>query len=197
MSGDPETLRVYAAQARDYARLTARAGDDPALAAFIARLPRGASVLDLGCGPGHAAAHMAASGLRVEAVDASPEMAALAARHAGVTARVADFDAIAGHDVFDGIWASFSLLHAPRAALPGHLQALRRALRPGGVFHIGMKTGTGARRDRLGRLYTYYSETELDALLRAAGFTPATHRRGRDLGLDGRMADWVTVLCDG
>jgi len=194
---DTETLRVYDAMAEKYASVTADASADPLLAGFIKALPRGAHVLDLGCGPGIIAGHMARAGLSVTATDASTEMVALAAGTPGVTARLATFDEIAGEDIFDGIWANFSLLHAPRAAMPRHLAALRLALKPGGLFHIALKSGTGAHRDALGRLYTYYTADELDHLLRAAGFTPISSATGRDIGLSGEMADWIAITAHG
>lgn len=197
MTRDPETLRVYDEMAGKYAAVTADVASDPLLASFIDALPRGAHVLDLGCGPGIIAAHMAGSGLRVTATDASREMIALAAGSPGVTARLATFDEITGKDIFDGIWANFSLLHAPRADMPRHLAALHAALKPGGLFHIALKSGTDAHRDSLGRLYTYYTADELDTLLRAAGFTPFSSATGRDTGLSGEMADWIAITAHG
>ncbi|SFE79981.1 Methyltransferase domain-containing protein [Sulfitobacter brevis] len=195
---DAETLRVYATKAQDYAeRISNRAGHDPQLAEFMNALPAGADVLDLGCGPGAAAQVMAEAGLRVTATDAVPEMVAMATTHTGVTARLATFDEIDGTDLYDGIWANFSLLHAPRADMPRHLAALRQALRAGGVFHIALKTGTGEKRDTLGRLYTYYTDAELTALLTAAGFI-VTHRvTGCGKGLDDTPADWVALRANG
>lgn len=194
---DAETLSVYDRKAAEYRDLTARNEIDPDLARFLKALPAGSDVLDLGCGPGAAAAHMAAAGHRVTATDASPEMVKLAGAHPGVTARLATFDDIDEVAAYDAIWANFSLLHAPRAEMPRHLAALRRALRPGGLFHIGMKTGQGEARDALGRRYTYYTEDELSDLLRAAGFTPTASRRGKDTGLDGTVAPWVTIAAHG
>lgn len=193
MSVDRETLQVYGARATDYARMTREQADDPRLAAFIAGLPDGAQVLDLGCGPGIAAAEMARHGLHVTAIDATPEMVAEAGRQPGVAARCMTFDEISGDALYDGIWASFSLLHAPRADMSRHLAALARTLRPGGAFWIGMKTGTGTHRDSLGRLYTYYTEDELRGLLRDAGFTPVQSWTGADPGLDGEVAPWIMI----
>ena len=193
MTADRETLDVYDAQAADYARLTESEARDTQLLAFIAALPKGGRVLDLGCGPGHAAAAMANAGLIVDATDASSEMVALAGRHKGVTAWQALFDEIDAEAAYDGIWANFSLLHAPRATMPGHLARLARALKPGGLFHIGLKTGEGEKRDGIGRLYTYYTGPELSGLLGAAGFTIRDTRTGRSLGLDGELADWIVI----
>ncbi len=197
MSADRETLRVYGDKAEDYAGMVIQMGNDPRLEAFIAALTRGARVLDLGCGPGWAAARMAAAGMQVDATDASPEMVDMAGRHKGVTASVATFDDITGTDIYDGIWANFSLLHAPRAEMPRHLAALRRALKPGGLFHIGMKTGTGEKRDGIGRLYSYYTGDELHRLLSDAGFSPFASHTGCDTGLDGTDAPWITIAAHG
>ncbi|RVT82280.1 class I SAM-dependent methyltransferase [Rhodobacteraceae bacterium CCMM004] len=190
---DPETLAVYGAQADAYATLEKADGPDADLTAFIAALPEGGRVLDLGCGTGSAAGHMAAVGLRVEAWDATPEMVARAAARDGVTVRLARFEDLSAQGLYDGIWANFSLLHAPRDALPGHLSAIRAALRPGGLFHIGMKTGEGTARDALGRLYTFVTVEELAALLTAAGMTPMTRRTGRGPGLAGTSDPFVIM----
>jgi SAM-dependent methyltransferase len=195
---DRTTLEVYAARAEDYAKRTRKAAaKDPLLLAFIATLPSGAKVLDLGCGPGGAAAAMAAAGLQVTAIDAVPQMVALAQQHKGVSARHGTFDSIAETDVYDGIWANFSLLHAPRADLPDHLARLHCALKPGGRFHIAVKAGRGENRDALGRLYTYYTDAELTGLLEAAGFTVTDHAAGGDLGLDDTYADWIALGANG
>jgi SAM-dependent methyltransferase len=107
---------------------------------------------------------------------------------------VARFDQIDGESEFDGVWANFSLLHAPRGDLPKHLSAIRRALRPGGLFHIGMKTGEGEKRDDLGRLYTFVTEDELHGMLGASGFEVVDVTQGREAGMTGVPEDWVTVL---
>jgi SAM-dependent methyltransferase len=195
---DPETIRVYDSRAVDYAEMNdGNAAADPQLAAFIAACPTGGRVLDLGCGPGAAAAIMARAGLLVDATDASAEMVTLAGQHPGVTARQALFADITGTDVYDGIWASFSLLHAPRANFPGHLAALHMALKPGGAFYIALKLGNAEARDDIGRQYTYYSKDELENCLGNAGFTVVAHVLGQSIGLDGNLAKWISVAAHG
>lgn len=189
---DRKTLEVYDAQAEDYSRLIAN-WQDSGLDAFIATLPASGAVLDLGCGPGNAAAKMAAAGLNVTATDGSAEMVRLAARHPGVTALQATFDEITGDALYDGILASFSLLHAPRSALPRHLAALHRAAKPGAILLLRMKLGQGEAVDSLGRFYSYFSESELNGLLEQAGFSVASARTGRDKGLAGDIEDWIAI----
>jgi SAM-dependent methyltransferase len=199
---DAETLRIYDEKAADYAAMNQDyLRRDPRLAAFIAACPAGARVLDLGCGPGASAAVMAAAGLRADATDASAEMVALADAQPGVTAWQARFDEIAGEAkaaaIYDGIWANFSLLHAPRADFPDHLAAIKQRLKPGGIFYIALKLGKGEARDALGRHYTYYEEDELKDLLMTAGFTVKDCAHGESKGLDGTMARWISVACHG
>jgi len=192
---DEETLNVYDARAGDYAKLVTHDNQpDRNLQTFLDALPPTASLLDLGCGPGNSAKLMADAGHSVTATDASIEMVKLADQHDGVTAKHATFDDISGTALYDGIWANFSLLHATRDAIPRHLQTLSAALKPGGIFHIGMKTGTGSKRDGIGRLYTYVTKDELETLFAAVGLTPLSHRTGEEVGLDGVMAPWITML---
>ena len=194
MSADPETLAVYAKKADDYAALTAGDRPMPALAAFIQAVPRGGKVLDLGCGPGMSSAFMRDAGLRPDPVDASPEMIEIARDTHGLDARVATFDDLKEVDVYDGVWANFSLLHAPRADLPHHLTAIAQSMTPGGHFHIGMKTGTGERRDALGRRYTFVEVPELRGLLNAVGIEVLTEKEGSEPGLAGTVDPFVLML---
>ncbi len=193
MSVDARTIEVYDTRAADYAQLTKNLGEYDQLAAFCEALPKGAHVLDLGCGPGLYAAFMAAQGCKVDAVDASVEMVKLADQQAGVTARHASFDDISGVAVYDGIWANFSLLHAPRDAFPKHLAALHRACKPDAKFHIGMKLGSSAGRDGIDRMYTYYQEDDLLAHITTAGFHVDHCEYGNSPGLSGELDDWVLV----
>ncbi len=193
MSPDKQTLAVYDERAAEYADFTASAVEKTALVAFIAACPAKGSVLDLGCGPGRAAGAMQRAGLQVDATDASPEMIRLARAQPGVTVRQATFGDLDAQALYDGIWASFSLLHAARSALPGHLGAIARALRPGGILMLGMKLGSGEKRDSLGRLYAYYSETELDRHLRAAGLSPEKHDRWQGQGMTGQQEPYIAI----
>ena len=193
MPADERTIAVYDERAEDYLKMLS-ASQDPALAGFMDRLPRGAKVLDLGCGPGYHAAAMHMAGLRVVASDASSAMVELATRHAGVEVRHQSFEELSDIGAFDGIWANFSLLHVARSEFAASLRRMAIALRPGGLLHLGMKTGSGERRDRLGRLYAFYTVGELRELLDDAGLAVEHETTGEGAGLSGETAPWVTLL---
>jgi SAM-dependent methyltransferase len=191
---DEQTIQVYDDRTAEYARTNeGHAISNPCLKTFIEACPTGGRVLDLGCGPGAAANLMARAGLIADAVDASAEMVAMASQHPDVNARQATFDQINGTSIYDGVWANFSLLHAPRADFPTHLAAIHAALKPNGVFYIALKLGTDESRDRLGRFYTYYTAADLCAHLETTGFTVADQVFGQGTGLDGSVSDWISV----
>lgn len=189
---DQKTLDVYDAKIEEYKSLTA-AQPSNALKLFIAGLPKGGDALDLGCGPGFAAAEMARNGLNTFATDASPEMAKAASEHEGVHATCETFDALPETPKFDGIYANFSLLHTTRAEFPTYVKKCHEALRPGGLFHLGMKLGSGEERDDLGRRYCYFSETEFESILNNAGFKVEWKRTGEEKGLAGSTDPFILI----
>jgi hypothetical protein len=95
---------------------------------------------------------------------------------------------------YDGVWANFSLLHAPSADLPRILSAIATSLRDGGVFHIAMKTGTGETRDEINRLYSYVTLPELRGLLESAGFDLLSTVEGHEVGCAGTNDPYVAML---
>ncbi len=192
MNADDETLKVYEAQAGAYADRFSGDKKRPDLDDLIADLPAGASVLDLGAGPGGDAAYLAAGGLAVTALEPTDAFADMIEAK-GIPVRRETFADLQDIQVFDAIVASFSLLHAPRADMPGHLAAIHRALRPGGIFLIGTKTGTGEERDAIGRFYTYYTVPELTGLMEDAGFMIETTREGQSTGLAGTTDPFVVM----
>ncbi len=191
MSADAQTLAVYADRVKDYAKLVSRPRPDADLQAFIDAMPVGGRVLDLGCGVATSSDHMRKAGLNPDPIDASPDMVRLANETHDVGARIGTFDDLSAIAAYDGVWANFSLLHAPKAALPRHFAAIARALKPGGVLHVGMKLGEGEARDALGRVYAFVTVTELHDMLKVAGLAPAVTREGAEAGLAGTVDPFV------
>lgn len=181
---DLKTISYYDSHAQDYLDRVSRDRPDADLQSFIESVPTGGVVLDLGCGPGNSAAMMQSAGLSVFAIDASLSMVKTAQETFGINASHAHFQDLCDVDKYDGIWANFSLLHAPRAEMPNNLARIHTALKPGGYLHLGLKIGDGEKRDTLGRIYTFYQPAELNTLLTQASFTP--HKRRIDV--DGTMS---------
>lgn len=189
---DDQTIDVYQTNAARYAALSISPAQADAIERFCAALPADALILDVGCGPGLHAQALMSHGHRVDAIDATQAFVE-AARARGIPARLATFDDIDTTASHDGIYASFSLLHAPRADVPRHVAALARALKPGGQFLLGMKTGSGEARDPLGRHYSYFSPGELSAMLTAQGLTITHKHEGAEAGLSGSIDPYILI----
>lgn len=191
---DEETIGVYDAKADDYAKMVEQSEPDPTLLGFLGKVKAGGKILDLGCGIANASAVMRDKGFNVDAVDASASMVELANKSHDIGAVQQRFDELTAVNIYDGIWANFSLLHASKADFSEHLKQVRTALKPDGIFHIGMKLGEGEIRDSIGRFYSYYSFEELSALLEVAGFEVLDHALGEGAGLSGEISPWATIL---
>lgn len=185
MGGDDQTLAFYTTEAEAYAEYASAEKRSPLLIRFAESLPPGGNVLDFGCGSGWAANRFRDLGLTSTGFDGSQGLADEAKRRYGVDVAVGRFEEFSAPGAYDGIWASFCLLHDSREAMPGHLARLHDALRPGGRIYIGLKEGEGRHRDSLGRLYTYFTEVEMRGLMTAAGFQDITAEIEPSTGYDG------------
>jgi trans-aconitate methyltransferase len=93
----------------------------------------GERILDLGCGTGHLARDIAASGARVVGIDASAEMIEQARKaYPGIEFRVADARTFSFPYRFDAIFSNAALHWIPEAERV--LERISAALRPGGRF---------------------------------------------------------------
>lgn len=187
---DPETLKFYADNAATYVQHAQR--PTPQLAGFMARLPSGGTVLELGTGNGRDAAAMLASGFAVTPSDASPELAAEAEARLGRPVRIMAFHELDDVAAYDGVWACACLLHAPREELTDDLARIFRALRPGGLLTASFKAGNSEGRDRFGRYYNYIDADQLRAHLAASGAWASLDITESDgSGYDGEPTRWL------
>jgi double-stranded uracil-DNA glycosylase len=148
---DRRTAAIYESAARVW--IARRDTDAPALRRLReleARLPRGARVADLGCGPGWFAHALRRRNHSVIGLDVSAEMLRAARagdRHVrwlrGDLARLPF-----ARESLDAAWAKNSYLHLPFAELPAALAQLHGALRPGARVTLSFLAFDPARRSR-------------------------------------------------
>lgn len=189
MTDDP-TLRFYADNAATYAQhVTTPTGKQ--LSAFLALLPSGGKILELGCGNGRDAAHMLSLGFDVDATDGTPELAAEAERRIGQPVRILRFEQLDAITAYDGIWACASLLHAPAGDLVDILSRIHRALRPDGIFTASFKAGNGEGHDSLGRYFNYPSTEHLRADYASAGWRDVVLETRMGSGYDAKATEWL------
>lgn len=164
------TRAFYQRHATEYAAATLRAPMDRLIKRFSQQLPPGARVADLGCGGGRDLRLLRERGLKPIGLDSAEALAVIARQYSGSSVVVADLRSLPfGVNVFDGIWASASLLHLTRADMSAALTEIFRVMRAGGVFFGSVKSGTGEAWDADCRWFTYYDVKEWTKLLGQAG----------------------------
>jgi SAM-dependent methyltransferase len=117
--------------------------DRALLHAFAEQVGTLGPICDLGCGPGHVAAFLAAAGVAVEGIDLSSGMIEHARhRYPTLAFRQGDMRSLAIPDAtFGGITAFYSIIHLAPSELVPTFQEWWRVLRAAGrvlvAFHIG------------------------------------------------------------
>ncbi|MEM9623291.1 MAG: class I SAM-dependent methyltransferase [Pseudomonadota bacterium] len=166
---DEQTLDYYNRQAATYGSVAPSGNFVVYRDRFGQKLPRGAKVLDLGCGGGHAALAFLSQGFAVTALDGSPALAQVAAERTGLDVVVSDFADIDYQAEFQGIWAAASLTHVPYEHLADILVRIRQALQPTGLLVASFKRADQPWRDQHGRLFSALSAESLHQVVEQAG----------------------------
>ncbi|GGS14415.1 methyltransferase [Streptomyces aureoverticillatus] len=151
--GEHEAVRrSYDTVAEEYAQrlhdeLDAKPLERALLSCLVERAEPGAPVADLGCGPGHVAAHLTGLGVRAVGVDLSAAMVATGrARYPQVEFREGDLLNLPAEDgEFGAAVALYTIIHLdPHELLPAFVEA-RRVLRPSGLLLVSFHIGTEIR----------------------------------------------------
>jgi len=145
--------RAYDTVAEDYATYLpdtrAEAPLDLAMVdAFAEAVMAGdARVLDAGCGTGRMSRYLADRGCRVEGIDLSPSMVAMARRdHPDLVFTVGSLSGLPYRgDQFAGVMLWYSIIHTPPAGQARIFAEVARVLRPTGHVLVGFQSGEGAR----------------------------------------------------
>jgi SAM-dependent methyltransferase len=177
------TRAAYEQYAEAYAHHRSdRSSIRPYIERFVSLLPGGASVLDVGCGPGVDTGSLALRGVRTVGLDIAAAMLEMAAPHTGGRVVQGDQRFLPFADgTFDGVWANACLLHLSKRDVGGALVELRRVVRPSGIVYTAMQIGEGellempsaaSRGVQAPRYFARYAVDEWSALLREAGLEP-------------------------
>lgn len=205
MSNPTTDAHFWDRAARKYAKdpIKDMAGYERTLECTRQYLGSTAVVLELGCGTGTTALHLAPSVTRIVATDASREMIAIAREKAAAQdCRNADFAVATPHDIswpentFDAVLA-FNVLHLI-ANRPAAYASVHRAMKPGGLFIT--KTPCLSEMNPLIRLAVpvmraigkapyvdFFTATELEQEIEATACTIIERARHGSKGKDARI----------
>lgn len=145
------------------------------------RLEEGDRVLDLGCGPGIDSLFLTNAGLQVTGVDISREMLKVAKGiNPNATFMLGDIlrlDSLNGS--FNGIVASYSLIHISKKDMLGALKSLYHILKDGGWIFIGVQEGESKEvilpeplDPKQDMFLNIMSKKEIKQLIKSVGFMP-------------------------
>lgn len=104
------------------------------------RKGKGKVILDLGCGPGVNAAYIHAKNFQVIGIDLSEKMVEYAkSRYPQIEFRLCNMTKLPfPANSFDGILASYSLIHLTKDAIPAVMSKLNQILKSGGVVYLSV-----------------------------------------------------------
>jgi SAM-dependent methyltransferase len=201
---DAKTVSHYDTHAREQSSRYESANLSPLYTFLLQHLtPRGASVLELGCGSGRDAAFLLANGYDLTGIDASAGMVAEATRiHPELAGRVSCAAVPVSDDsplllrTFDAVLSIAMFMHIPDPDLPTVVLQVRGLVRPGGalildvsVGHAGLKAG----RDARGRLFLERTPEEYRRIFEHNGFNFAAQRSTVD-SLSRPYLRWVSLV---
>lgn len=189
---DDITLGFYTNEADAYVS-RGQEPDYDRLEGFMASLPRGGSVLELGCGAGQDSEVLLSKGFDVTSTDGTPEIAQAAEKRLGRTVSVLRFGDLDEKNKYDGVWANACLLHVPRRDLPSIIDRIHAALKAGGVFYASFKAGTQEGRDEFDRYYNYPSADWLRQAYQSERWQKIEITEEEGSGYDQKPTLWLHV----
>jgi 2-polyprenyl-3-methyl-5-hydroxy-6-metoxy-1,4-benzoquinol methylase len=164
MKEEYNTLNYYDSNAKSYFENTMQGNFQENYDRFLNKIPKGAFILDFGCGSGRDSKYFLENGYEVEAIDGSIEMCKLASEYIGQDVKCMKFEELNEEDTYDGIWACSSILHVTKEELPKILEKMINALKQDGIIYTSFKKGKGYE-IKEGKYYNFLTKEELESIL--------------------------------
>lgn len=158
-------LNYYDINAVEFFESTFQVDMESLYQSFLRYLPDNALILDLGCGSGRDTLAFKKKGYQVVATDYSKKLVDKASKLVGIDVRFESFYELSELNLYDGIWASASLLHCERKRLPEVIGKILAALKMNGICYMSFKYGEKDRH-KDGRDFTDLNELQIRNLLR-------------------------------
>lgn len=164
-------------------------------------LPRGASILDVGCGPGFKSAYFAEKGFKVTGFDFSEEFIKIAKRQfSEIDFKVLDiFDLDTVKETFDCVFAQAVLLHIPKEKALEVMKLMKNRVKRGGLLYVAVKKSNAGIDEEMvkendygyeyERFFSYFTLDEIEGYFKKLGFKIILS----DASVSGRTM-WVQVI---
>ena len=141
MDQSKQAVLVYEKIAKAYAKVFNKLSDH--IDEFLRLIPEKGRILDAGCGIGTDSAYIKSRGFNVIGIDLSKEMLKLAKqKFPEINFKLMDIRELHFQpNSFDGIFASFSLIHIPKKEVFPILKKFYNMLKENGVIYIALHEG--------------------------------------------------------
>jgi 2-polyprenyl-3-methyl-5-hydroxy-6-metoxy-1,4-benzoquinol methylase len=162
---EKSSIDYYNKNAQSYIERTFHVEMESCRHRFLQHLAPGAKILDAGCGSGRDAVAFTKKGYDVLGFDASVAMVKYVRETLHLPVVQGFFQEMEFSELFDGIWASASLVHVMPSDLSDVLHRFWKALKPDGIIAISFKDGQGVHKE-IDRTFTYMDKKSLSLYLK-------------------------------
>lgn len=191
---DLTTLKYYNENAKRFYWETVNVSFSAIQEAFIKYLPKGAYILDFGCGSGRDSKAFMDKGYKVDAIDGSEEMCKLAEKLIGKEVKCIRFQDFKETNKYDGIWACSSILHLDINSLYNVFDIMKKALKDSGYLYTSFKYGN-FRGIRNGRYFTDMTEDSFNEfILSVGGFDIIDINITKDVRPGREEEKWINII---
>ena len=190
------TLDFYNNNSKTYIETTLTIDMSKLYNEFLNNIPKGGTILDLGCGSGRDSKAFVDKGYKVTAVDGSKELAQSASKLIGRDVLVSKFEDLSLIDKFDGIWACASLLHVNKRDILDVIKNVSSNLNNNGIFYMSFKYGEDEYIDEKGRYFNCYTEETFNELInKVEGLKIMKVYKTIDIVPGRGDIVWLNILC--
>ena len=183
----------YDSNGEEFFENTVNVDMSPHYKEFLNEIPPNGHILDAGCGSGRDTLMFKSYGYEVTSFDGSTKMCQLASEHANQEVLHLQFQEINFEPIFDGIWASASLLHVPSTELDDVLIRLKNSLKDGGALYASFKYGD-FEGQRNGRYFNDFTDKTVEKLFKRLNFKIMNIWFTYDVREGREDEKWVNIL---
>ena len=159
------TVEYYNNTAKEYFDSTSQVDLENLYERFLAYIPAGGSIMDLGCGSGRDVKWFRDHGYDAYGLDASEKLVKIACEKLQIPIELSTIEEWVADDPYDGIWCCASIMHLDDEAIEQFFSNLKDNLKPDGVLFMSVKSGIETGIDRYGRYFRDFEEDDIDELL--------------------------------
>ena len=162
----------YQNNAKNYFDSTAQLDSTSFLMPLAKELKLGASILDVGCGSGRDLLWLASQGFNPTGLERSRSLAIMAGEFSGCQVLEGDFFTFDFASIsVDALIFIGALVHVERHLFIEVLNRVSVALKDGGLIYLSLKEGTGKHVNDDGRIFTLWSQEQLEIIFKQLDFS--------------------------